>query len=52
MATKILQLELLESNLLIELEAEETMCLSTLISKLRTEEYLKDGGVYWSQFVS
>jgi len=52
MATKNLQIELLESNLFIELDAEETMLFVTLLSKLKTEEYLKTEGVYFIKTLS
>lgn len=47
MATKLLQVELLENNLVIEIEAEETMPFNILLSKLKTEGYLKTEGTYF-----
>lgn len=41
MALKIIRAELLESNVIVELEAEETMNFQNIISKLKTEEHLK-----------
>jgi len=40
MATKLLQIELLENHLFLEVEAEETMTFRTIISKLKTQEHL------------
>jgi len=47
MATKLLQVELLENNLIVEIEAEETMPFSILLAKLKTEGYLKTEGIYF-----
>lgn len=47
MATKNLQIELLESHFFIDVDVEETMAFDTLLSKLKTEEYLKHDRVYF-----
>ena len=47
MATTNLQVELLEKNLFIEVEAEETMAFSTLISKLKIEKHLNPDEIYF-----
>lgn len=47
MATKLLQIELLENHLFIELEAEETMTFRTILSKLKTEEHLEFDRFYF-----
>ncbi|MFN8288954.1 MAG: hypothetical protein U0U70_01735 [Chitinophagaceae bacterium] len=52
MATRLLQLELLENNLFIEVEAEETLTFSTLILKLRSDEYLRTDVNYFIKTLS
>lgn len=47
MATKLLNIELLENNLFIEIDAEETMTFRTVLSKLKTEEHLRFDGIYF-----
>lgn len=52
MATKNLQIELLESNLIVDIDAEETMSFATLLSKLKTGEYLKSDTSYYIKSTS
>lgn len=52
MAVKSLQVELLEKNLFVELDAEETMAFSTIIAKLRTENHLKPEQAYFVKTTS
>lgn len=52
MPTKILQIELLENNLFVELEAEETMPFSIIVAKLKTENHLKTDGTYYVKTTS
>ncbi|RXK60037.1 hypothetical protein ESA94_13400 [Lacibacter luteus] len=47
MAIKNVQIELFESNLFVELEAEETMTFTILIAKLKAAEHLQPEKVYY-----
>jgi hypothetical protein len=47
MATKLLQVELLEKKIFVEIEAEETMPFSLIVTKLKTEGYLESEGIYF-----
>lgn len=47
MALKIIRAELLESNIIVEMEVEETMNFQNIVAKLKTEEHLRQEVSYF-----